>query len=241
MSGPNDQPDSPPATPRPPRRHRCQTLWRGAGGGYLIVCLAGVAVGLWPHIAFGSQKPPAAAPLPTLRTLAVAQVGFILLVYPLVTLARAQRAPLGGYWPTVLAESALLLVVGVPFYLAAAFLADAAAADVVRTVLAVTCIWPVAWLAGAHLAHARAGRSVVMLAMVLVAIGLPAAFYIAWDILLAHRAATLLWHVAPATFVWQAAGSRVGSVLPRPLWSAALWPAAAAAAGLGAMLRGVRH
>ena len=209
------------------------TLWRGTGAGYLIFCLAGVAVGLWPQVAFPSPKMPTTATLPTLRTLAVAQVGFILLFYPLAMLARGERV---RYWPTVLAESALLLIVGLPFYLAAAFLADATAADVVRTVLAVTCLWPVAWVAGAHLAAARSGRSVVVLALVLAAIGMPAAFYIAWDILLAPRAATVLWHVAPATFVWQAAQSRAGVVLPRPIWSAAVWPAAAAAVGLVGML-----
>ena len=62
-------------------------IWRGMGGGYLIVCLAGVAVGLWPELAFPSHK-IATAPLPTLRTLAVALVTFILLIYPLAMLSR---------------------------------------------------------------------------------------------------------------------------------------------------------
>ena len=66
----------------------------------------------------------------------------------------------------------------------------------------------------------------------LVAVAMPAAWYVAWDFLGAAGAVEWLWDLAPATFVYQAAGARRAGVLPRPLWAAACWPGVAGAAAL---------
>ena len=207
-------------------------LWQGAGVLYLVTCLAGVAIGLWREATLPSLEDIPTAPLPTLRALGVAQVAFILLIYPMVTWVRAARGAVTRYGRLAVAESALCMVTAVPFYLAAGFLSDASATDVARTAVSVACVWPVAWAAGAWLVCPRPKPTVVTLALVLVAVAMPAAWYVAWDFLGAAGAVEWLWDLAPATFVYQAAGARRAGVLPRPLWAAACWPGVAGAAAL---------
>jgi len=211
-------------------------LWQGAGLLYLVTCLAGMAIGLWPHATFPSTQDVPTAPLPTLAALGVAQVAFILLIYPMVIWVRADRGGISRYWPLALAESALCTVAAVPFYLAAGFLADAGVADVVRTAVCVACVWPVAWAAGAWLVSARPRPGVVTLGLLGIAIGLPAACYIVADFFGATEAARRLSHFAPAMFVYQAAGGRSSSAVPEPLWGAICWPVIAAVAALALLV-----
>jgi len=130
-------------------------------------------------------------------------------------------------------ESAVMLLAAVPFYAAGAFLADAAVRDAVRVAACVAFLWPVAWCAGAWLADACA-RPWMLLAMLLAAMGLPAAHYIAVDFMPVAGLARFLGDLSPAVFAWKTASSRVDSWLPAPAWAWLAWPAAAA---LGALLR----
>jgi len=208
--------------------------WRPAGLAYLACLLAAMAGGLWPEVLYPSHDALRPAPLPVLRALAVGQVGFFLLVYPLVLLRRADRGQVRRYWAEAAVESAGLMVVAVPFYVAAAYLADAVAADVVRVAVYVGCLMPLSWSAGAWFRSPRA-TSIVVLAVLAAALGLPAAYYISREFL-AAEAGNWLWRLAPATFAWQLAGSRAGSWLPGPAWAVLLWPALAAAAVLARLL-----
>jgi len=199
-------------------------LWRPAGLFYLAACIGGLAVGLWP----GAVRPPGgvsfAAPLPTLRALAVAQGAFVLLVHPLILMRRSPRR----YWSGAIVETAGLVLVTVPFYVAAAWLGNAVPADVVRCGVYAICLWPVAWVAGALL-HRRRLAAGVLILLLIAAFGLPAAFYLALEFLSGAGVSDWFWRLAPATFAWDNAASRLGWVWPRPLWATLVWPGLAAA------------
>ena len=210
--------------------------WRPAGLLYLGMLLAGLAAGLWPEAVFPTRQSPRPAPLPTLQTLAVAQGAFILLIYPLVLLLRARRRAASGaslsYWRPVLAESMVFLAISVPFYIPAAFLADAVSADGVRTGLHVASLLPVAWAAGAHFARRRAGDWAVLLALVVVALGLPAGAYIALEFF-RPGPGRVLSLLAPGLLAWRTAAARQPALLPQPVWAWLIWPGAAAIGLLG--------
>ena len=208
--------------------------WRPAGLVYLACCLAGLLAGLYPQAVYPARSAVTAAPLPALRTLAVAQALFILLAQPLIALRRAERGLARRYWAETILESATWLVATVPFYTAAAYLGDATAVDVLRTAVYLACLWPVAWAAGALLARRGAARAPVGL-LLLVAAALPGVHYLFREFLPVYRAAWL-WQLAPATAAWDAAASRAGTLLPRPLWSLAAWPAVALALLAGSVL-----
>ncbi len=209
--------------------------WRPAGLAYLLVCLAGLAIGLWPEAIVSSRHLPRTAPLPVLQTLAVCQVAYILLVYPLVLFRRSQRGSIGEwFWRAVVVETCTFMFVAVPFYVAAAYLADAVAVDVVRLVLQLLLLWPLAWVAGLWLL-APAGRTAATLLLVLIALALPAACYITLEFMPALRVGWL-WDLTPATFAWRSAASRGDSWVPQPLWALLVWPVVALTAAMVRMM-----
>jgi len=210
--------------------------WRPAGVIYLACLLAGLAAGLWPDAIYPARAELRPAPLPTLKALAVAQVAFILLGYPLVLFGRRRREWPARFWAAVLVESAGLLVAAVPFYLVAAYLADATAIDTVRTAIYAAALMPLAWSAGAWMARSPRWRPWVAVDMITITLALPAAYYIAREFLTPDPM-DWLWHLAPATFAWQTASSRAPSLLARPLWALTIWPLAAAAGVCSLWLR----
>jgi len=208
-------------------RTALSAVWRPGGLLYLALLLAGLAAGLWPEAVYPPRGAFRAAPLPALKTVGLAQVAFILLVYPLVIFSRWQGRRAGGrFWLAAACESAGFLLAAVPFYLAAAYLADATAPDAIRLGLYVAGLFPLAWSAGAFLAAGRA-RGAVIVALLVVAAGLPAAFYIALEFL-PSGAAEAFWKLAPATFAWQMASARAGSWVPCPVLAWLTWPIVAA-------------
>jgi hypothetical protein len=208
--------------------------WRRGGLIYLAWCLGSLAAGLWPEAIYPSRRDAIPAPLPALQSLAAGQALFILLVHPLILLARARR---GGrrYWGETILESLTWLFVTLPFYVAAAWLADATAADVVRAAVCLLLLWPVAWSAGRALQRWKAARPAILLLLLLVA-AMPAAWYLAREFL-RPMPARWLRDLAPATYLWQAAGSRAGELLPRPFWPAAVHLALGAALAALPLLR----
>jgi len=210
--------------------------WRPAGLLYLAVCLAALLVGLYPQAVYPSRMDVIPAPVPALQSLAAAQAMFILLVHPLILLRRAERGEIARYWTGTIVESLTWLAATTPLYVAAAWLADATAGDVLRTVICLLCLWPLAWSAGSVLRACPPARPVVVLLLWIVA-ALPAGHYITREFLRVFPAEGL-WHLAPATFAWQAARSRAGALLPTPLWALATWPVVAAGlAGAGLLRR----
>lgn len=227
---------------RPGRADACP--WRPAGLLYLAALLAGLGAGLWAETLWPALANADAAPLPTLQTLALGQLAFVLLVYPMILfkrfapwhgrLDRDTSAPAGNgrpYWRPVLAESAMFMLLAVPFYVPAAFLADATAADVGRHALCIAAFLPPAWLAGAHFARGKRGAWVVTLALLAAALGMPAAYYIAAEFL-TPTLQYWLGGLTPALIVWDSAAARCPSVWPRPLWGWLGWLSVAALAAV---------
>ena len=60
-----------------------RSIWRTGGVWYLAVCVLGLAAGLWPDAVY-PREGVVAAPLPTLHTLAAAQVAYFLLIRPVL-------------------------------------------------------------------------------------------------------------------------------------------------------------
>jgi len=213
------------------------SLWRPAGVLYLSFCAAGFAAGLWPDVVHPSKSPvPPGAP-PVLSALAVGQVAFLLLAYPLVLFRRQQRGLVTCLWTESLVECVGFVVAALPLYVAGAYLADAVPRDVVRSVLYLAALFPASWVAGRWMARAAAQPGVMVLLLVAV-VGLPASAYLVAEFV-PSVSREAIWRVGPATFAWGSAAARSGGWFPSPLWAWGFWPVAAAA-GLALWLATVR-
>jgi hypothetical protein len=210
-------------------------LWCGAGVWYMACCLAGVCVGFWPQTFFPDPRETVVAPpLPALATLAVAQATFWVIIHPLVLLRRQlarQPQPSRAWhiWIGTL-RSAVIFMAGAPFYVAAWYLSDATLTDVLRCATYVASLVPLSWAAAMW--FGGRWRSSALIGCVVVALGLPWAFYIVLDFM-PGASPVWLWHLAPLTASWSAAAVRQASLLPSPEWSVAVWPLAALTLTLG--------
>jgi len=211
--------------------------WRPAGALYLALLLAATAAGMWPDAVYPSRQDIRSAPLPTLRAVGLGQVAFVLLVYPAVLLGRAGDARRRRLWPAVLIEPAVLMLATVPFYVVAAWLADAVPQDAVRLALYVAGLWAFSAALAAAACRFPPARAAAFLLLGVLALGLPAAWYVAVEFLAAPASVEWLWQLGPATAAWDAAAARDVSWLPRPLWAALVWPGAAAALICAQLLR----
>jgi len=201
-------------------------VWRAGGLVYLAVCILALLVGLFPH----SIYPPRgvhAAPLPVLQALTLGQAMFILVGWPVLCIWRTQHRTIGKYAAESIVESVAWLIFTAPLYLAAAWLADATAIDVARSVLVLLTLWPLAWAAGALMRAAPSLIPAVIIATLVVS-AMPAVWYI-WREFLGTMPAGWIWDLGPATYIWQAAASRTGNLLPSPAWPPVAWLATAAA------------
>ncbi|HHH75652.1 MAG TPA: hypothetical protein ENL03_01345 [Phycisphaerae bacterium] len=159
--------------------------------------------------------------------MAVGQVGFFLLIYPVILLTRAKRSDgLGKMFPASVIECAALLAISVPLLIVAAFLSDATASDAVRVMILEISLLPVSLACGLWLRRPRM-RTVVWTVMILSVLALPAVYYVFYDFLPAVKA-RWLWDIAPVTLVWQNASARGGSWMVAPAWAQFAWLAVAA-------------
>ena len=230
------------AAPKGAKSEILPFAWRVSGASYLACLLASFALGLWPQAV--DPRLSGAAVLPTLRGVALGQVFFILLVYPLCAAWRAQRrsrqdAALPANVATSPWTSAARIalewlgyaIVSVPFYLAGCWFADATAQDAFRTALAVAAFLPAGMIAACWM-HRPAARPIVLLLALLALFAAPAACYVILEFLPRFKAtAAAVWAFAPLTFTWDAANSRGDRWLPQPAWSILFWLGLTAAAG----------
>jgi len=198
-----------------------QAVWRPGGLIYLAMLLAGTAAGLWSEIIHPSQEAAISSMLPTLKTLLIAQALFILLVYPLVNLWRLEaQTPLT--WPAMIGESAICMLLSLPFYLVCGYLADATVTDVGRVAIYAGLLWPVAWITSQAMRRPRA-RPLMVLFMLLLTLAGPAIYYITLEFL-NSAGASMVFHACPLTFLWECADARQPILWPRPVWASLLWP-----------------
>ena len=198
-----------------------QAVWRPGGLIYLAMLLAGTAAGLWSEIIHPSQEAAISSMLPTLKTLLIAQALFILLVYPLVNLWRLEaQTPLT--WPAMIGESAICMLLSLPFYLVCGYLADATVTDVGRVAIYAGLLWPVAWITSQAMRRPRA-RPLMVLFMLLLTLAGPAIYYITLEFL-NSAGASMVFHACPLTSLWELADVRQEIVWPRPIWASLLWP-----------------
>jgi len=195
-------------------------VWTAGGLLWLAANLAALAVGLFPRAVH-----PAGAPTvpPALQALAVGQVAFALIAYPLMIHARGRRPR----WRDA-AEWVVWALLAAPFVGAAAWLADADAPDVARAATIVVVAFAAGSLLGRVALVGRAAASVALLAGLVAVAGGPAAVHLAWTYLAPGPGPPeTLWRLCPTTFAWSAAASGGGAWLPSPLWPPAIWVAVA--------------
>lgn len=209
-------------------------LWCPWGLAYLAMLLAGLAAGLWPQAIYPPWRIQP-VPLPTLQCVIVAQAAFVLMIHPLILRPLAAGRDGGRYVLAAAAQSTLLLLLAAPLYVAAAFVADATLLDVLRSALYIATLWPLAWWGGWVLNRSAGPAAAGLLLVMLAGLGLPAAWYIARD-LLNSPAAETLWRLCPLLESWGAAASRSGGLIPSPAWPLLAWPLAAAVLSLATML-----
>jgi hypothetical protein len=207
------------------------SVWGPAGALHALCCLAGLAVGLWPGEIRPSSFDTTSAVLPTLRTVAIGQVVFFWLVYPLVLLRRRVRPGISPGGLAVVVEPPVIVLTAAPFYLIAAGLGDAGPGDVVRVALYVACSWPIVWAAWAWL-KLPAARTAVLLGLALVTLAGPAATYMLLEFVTEGHAT--LRGAIPVLRAWSL-GAPSDVLLVRPYWTWLLWPTV----GLLAMLAGI--
>jgi hypothetical protein len=218
-------------------------VWRPAGLIYVAFLLAGLLAGLWPDAIYPPRYGVSPAPLPTLRTILLAQMAFAFMVQPLVYMRRGSRGQVANFWVEIIAETAAMFVVAAPFYYVAAYLGDATLQDALRTAAYAGCTWFAAWAVSAHAwqpgGRAQLANTLAVIAGLVCFLGLPAAYYIGKEFLWpdampwanatragGDRLQWLYW-LTPALEGWAVGASRTGCWLPQPLWAAMAWPGAA--------------
>ena len=199
-------------------------LWTPGGVAWLAVSVVALAAGLFPELIVPSQAAAGAMPLAVMRTLAVGEVGFLWLIYPLIL---ARRPAIGGRRRAVVdafGEAVLWMIVAAPLWATAAYLSDGTLQDALRSVLSVLAAFPVAWALAALFRRGASGVSVATLVAVLAVFGGVAGDYLV--VMFGPAAPEWIESAFPVTFAWSAAAQRQVSWTPQPLWAWVMWPAA---------------
>lgn len=210
-----------------------RAFWTPAGAIYLAVCFLGLAAGLWPASIHPPRSSIQPAPLPVLSALAVAQMFYLLLIWPIVLAGRHRRGQ-GPGMRAYAVEAFGLLATAVPLYMVAAWFSDAVVVDVVRVVMVLAAALPLGILAGELLAS-RAAAPWTLAGLLGLTLGLAGMYYVVLDFL-PMLEGQWAWQLGPLTHAWSAARSRAGSFVPEGGWAMLAW---GLAGGVGLGLRRV--
>jgi hypothetical protein len=195
----------------------------------LCVIVASLAAGFFPDAIAPDIDGVAAKTLPVLSCLATGQAAYLLLIWPL---AVGPGRPLRS----LLASLAMCLAISLPAWALAAVVSDAIAADVVRTLLYLLMLWPLSMV----IARGQSGRrcrTIALLGMLIVTLGLPAGYYIVREFISSSPfgVAERIWQLGPLTASWDIATPRAGPWLPEPMWAMLVWPVLAGVIAVGSM------
>ena len=204
------------------------------GAVFLVVSLLALSAGaFWefflPAHWLGTRPGP-----PVLQVLISVQAVFLIMFWPLLVGQRRYRR-IGAFLFRSAVEYVIFLAVGIPLYVVAAYLSDATATDVIRSVCYLSAVamgalglglWVQAGLATAS--PRQAGRAAIItaatLAGALIGLGGPVMYYLLAELTDAAGSADWLWWASPATCAFESAAARVLHWYPPPLWAWALWP-----------------
>jgi len=213
-------------------------LWRGADWALLLVSLAALIAGSFPEWFLPSHVSRAMPAPPALSVLLAAQAGFVLAFCPLLLAPRAGRA-LWRYLAETIGEYALVLVASVPLYVTAAWLSNAAAGDVIRSVAHLTTVALAAWGLGLLFQAGGAAACVAALAAVIGVVGTTAACYLLAELADSPPGWAWLADLSPVLRAFRLARPSA-TWLPGPGWSWLAWPAVGLVAALLAAVVGKR-
>jgi len=204
-------------------------LWRPAGLVYLSALLIGLAIGLWPGSIRVSVDPYSPSLTPAVQTLAISQVVFYLVAYPVIALFRASPGRRERWWPDTVVETLFWTFAGAALFVPAVWLSGSVPSDAIRGMAYVCALWPMAWVCGVWLASRKAGGSAVMLILIFAAVGLPWLWYVSAEFFPAAGWHEALWKLCPVTQAWDVASPRGagGDFSPSPVWAIVVWPVAA--------------
>ncbi len=197
--------------------------WRAAGAVFLLVSLLALAAGaFWEFFLPAHQMGTRTGP-PALQMLISTQAVFLVMFWPLLV-GRRQYRRIGVFLFRSVVEYVIFLAVSVPLYVVAAYLSDATATDVIRSLLYLSAVAVGALGLGLWVQAGRAAIvTVVTLAGALVAVGMPVMYYLLAE-LTAAGSVGWLWWASPATCAFESAAARAANWYPTPLWAWALWP-----------------
>jgi hypothetical protein len=204
-------------------------VWRPAGMIYLVAMLIGLAVGLWPGSVRGSGDLYSSVSVRAVGALVVAQVGFFLLIYPLIVLFRAAPGRSWRWWPDAVVEILFWAFAGSAFFVPAVWLSTSVPFDAIRGAVYVCGLWPMAWVCGLWLASGKPGGSLVMLISVFSAIGLPWLWYVSAEFFPGVGWSDTLWMLCPATHGWDVSAPNGSGGGLEPVWATLVWPVVAVA------------
>ncbi len=200
---------------------------------YLLFVTIGLAAGLWPEAIWPGHAESADPTLPLLQTVVIAQILFALVAYPTIIIRRqlCDSANTAAATIPVIAtarEAVIMLLVALPAYVAGWWFSDAVLTSALQSVLHVAAVFACVVLAcGADARGGRGGAVVLaMLVMLVIAIGLPAGWYISAEFFDRPHVSDVLWNISPLLRGWTiaAGGAEVSSGQNTPwfAWSA-IW------------------
>lgn len=208
--------------------------WRATGVVFLIVSLLALSAGVFPGFFLPAHRSQIGTGSSALQMLISTQAIFLVMFYPLLA-GRRRASRTGAFLLQSAFECVLFLTAGIPLYVVAAYLSDATAADVIRSLLYLSAVATGAlglglWVrAGfAEASPRRAGRvwiiTAVTLAGALIAVGGPVLYYLLAELTDASVSAGWLWWASPTTCAFESAGAGGTNWYPTPIWAWALWP-----------------
>jgi hypothetical protein len=214
---------SKPASAKPAKP--ASQFWLPAGLAWGTVNLAALAVGLFPQIIIAPDVAGAMVVPPALRTLAVGQVAFLLLAYPLILSRRMAKPSLAPTRVAVVMEAVLWMLAAAPFLATAGYFCDATVQDVVRTAVFTASAFVAGWGLAALAGMWAGAAGMAVLIGVMAVLGGAGANYMAMEFWPASPL-EWLWRACPVTFAWSLAGARQQSWIPLPIWAWLIWPGA---------------
>lgn len=199
-------------------------VWRATGVVFLVVSLLGLAAGAFWEFFLPVYRTLNIPNPPTLQVLISVQAVFLVMFWPLLMGQRRYRR-IGAMLFRAAVKYVIFLAASVPLYVIAAWLSDATATDVIRSLLYLSAVAAGALGMGLWV---RTGRTAIItavtLAGALIGLGGPVMYYLLAELTDAAGSVGWLWWASPATCAFESAAARAANWYPTPIWAWSLWP-----------------